>query len=48
MEWPPRSGKMQRYPEVDRAEWFDFATARQKINKGQLPLIDALERMLAE
>jgi len=48
MEWPPRSGRRQSFPEIDRAEWFDLATARQKINKGQVPLIDELERMLAE
>ena len=47
MEWPPRSGKRQSFPEIDRAEWFDLATARTKINKGQLPLIDELERILA-
>jgi predicted NUDIX family NTP pyrophosphohydrolase len=48
MEWPPRSGRRQSFPEIDRAEWFDPATARQKINKGQLPLIEELERMLAD
>src|SRR3982751_5941842 len=32
MEWPPRSGRRQEFPEVDRAEWFDLATARAKIN----------------
>jgi predicted NUDIX family NTP pyrophosphohydrolase len=44
LEWPPRSGKRQAFPEVDRAAWFDLATARGKINAGQAPLIDALER----
>jgi predicted NUDIX family NTP pyrophosphohydrolase len=48
MEWPPRSGRRQSFPEIDRAEWFDPATARQKINKGQVPLIDELERVLAD
>ena len=47
MEWPPRSGRRQSFPEIDRAEWLDPATARQKINKGQLPLIDELERILS-
>jgi predicted NUDIX family NTP pyrophosphohydrolase len=46
VEWPPRSGRQQEFPEVDRAAWFDLATARQKINKGQIPLLDALERLL--
>ncbi len=46
LEWPPRSGKRQSFPEVDRAQWFDLATARGKINAGQAPLLDALERMV--
>jgi predicted NUDIX family NTP pyrophosphohydrolase len=41
-EWPPRSGQTQAFPEVDRAAWFDPATARRKILKGQLPFIDRL------
>jgi predicted NUDIX family NTP pyrophosphohydrolase len=47
LEWPPRSGRQQEFPEVDRAEWFDLATARTKIIPGQLPLLDKLEEMLA-
>jgi predicted NUDIX family NTP pyrophosphohydrolase len=47
LEWPPRSGKHRNFPEVDRAAWFDLATARRKINQGQAPLLDALERMVA-
>ena len=35
MEWPPRSGRRQSFPELDRAEWFDLAEARPKILKGQ-------------
>ncbi|HKF73575.1 MAG TPA: NUDIX domain-containing protein [Stellaceae bacterium] len=46
MEWPPHSGKKQTFPEVDRAGWLDLATARGKITKGQLGLLDQLERML--
>ncbi len=46
LEWPPRSGRMQDFPEIDRAQWFDLATARLKLNRGQLPLLDALERLL--
>jgi predicted NUDIX family NTP pyrophosphohydrolase len=42
LEWPPRSGRRQTFPEVDRAEWFDLATARSKINEGQLPLLERL------
>ena len=47
MEWPPRSGKKQAFPEVDRAEWFDPAAARVKINAAQAGLIDALERLVS-
>jgi len=47
MEWPPKSGRRQEFPEVDRAAWLDLATARVKIIKGQLGLLDQLERLLA-
>jgi predicted NUDIX family NTP pyrophosphohydrolase len=46
LEWPPRSGKKIEVPEVDRAQWFPLDVAREKINPGQLPLLDRLERML--
>ncbi len=46
MEWPPRSGRKVEFPEVDRAAWFDVDEARQKILKGQLPLLDELQRLL--
>lgn len=42
LEWPPRSGKKIMVPEVDRAGWFDPATAKQKINQAQGVLIDRL------
>ena len=45
-EWPPRSGKMQEFPEVDRAEWFHLAAAREKIIPAQVPLLDELEEWL--
>lgn len=48
MEWPPRSGKQQEFPEVDRAEWFGLAEARQKILASQQPLLDELEDLLGE
>lgn len=47
MEWPPRSGAMREFPEIDRAAWFDLPTARRKITKGQLPLLDRLPALLA-
>ncbi len=43
MEWPPRSGHLQSFPEVDRAEWFELSIARQKIISGQRPFLDWLE-----
>jgi predicted NUDIX family NTP pyrophosphohydrolase len=45
MEWPPKSGRMQTFPEVDRAEWFTLPIARTKILDGQLPLLDRLEEL---
>jgi predicted NUDIX family NTP pyrophosphohydrolase len=45
-EWPPRSGKQAEFPEVDRAEWFDLDTAREKLVKAQAAFIDALAREL--
>jgi predicted NUDIX family NTP pyrophosphohydrolase len=42
VEWPPRSGQVGVYPEVDRVAWFDLETARVKLNAGQVPLLDAL------
>ena len=43
IEWPPKSGRQQEFPEVDRACWFDTKTARQKIIKGQVSFIEELE-----
>lgn len=45
MEWPPKSGKLQAFLEVDRAEWFDLEAARSKILSGQIDLIDRLEKV---
>jgi predicted NUDIX family NTP pyrophosphohydrolase len=44
MEWPPKSGRQQEFPEIDKAEWFTLAAAPQKLARGQLPLL----KMLAE
>jgi len=46
MEWPPRSGQQQEFPEVDRAEFFDMETARRKINTAQVALLDELEQIV--
>ena len=42
MEWPPRSGRTQSFPEIDRAEWFDVETARSKLNPAQAEFLDRL------
>jgi predicted NUDIX family NTP pyrophosphohydrolase len=47
MEWPPRSGRRQSYPELDRVDWFGLAEARSKINPAQRALLDRLEQALA-
>ena len=46
IEWPPRSGRTVRFPEIDHAAWFDLPTAREKIVKGQLPLLDRLAALV--
>jgi predicted NUDIX family NTP pyrophosphohydrolase len=46
MEWPPRSGRSQRFPEVDRTAWFDLDEARRRILPGQLPLLNELAERL--
>ncbi|HSS42568.1 MAG TPA: NUDIX domain-containing protein [Solirubrobacterales bacterium] len=48
MEWPPRSGEQQEFPEVDRAEWFDLERAREKILPAQAELLDRLVDLLAK
>jgi predicted NUDIX family NTP pyrophosphohydrolase len=46
IEWPPRSGKLKEFPEIDRAEFFPDAVARQKINSAQVVLLDRLHAAL--
>jgi predicted NUDIX family NTP pyrophosphohydrolase len=47
IEWPPRSGRMVTFPEIDRAEFFSIDQAKAKINAGQLPLLEELVRVLS-
>ncbi|HEY2847669.1 MAG TPA: NUDIX domain-containing protein [Pyrinomonadaceae bacterium] len=47
MEWPPRSGRLAKFPEVDRAEWLGLDAAREKLNHAQTGFIDQLEELLA-
>lgn len=46
LEWPPKSGRLQAFPEVAEARWMDLATARASMLPSQLPLLDALEAKL--
>jgi len=46
LEWPPRSGRLERYPEVAEARWMSLAQAREMMLPSQLPLLDALEEKL--
>ena len=46
MEWPPKSGRMQQFPEVDHAAWFTIDAAGEKILKGQFPLLQQLQRKI--
>jgi predicted NUDIX family NTP pyrophosphohydrolase len=46
MEWPPKSGRVQAFPEVDRAEWFPVAEARNRILEAQADFLDQLVRLL--
>lgn len=47
MEWPPRSGQTQSFPEIDRAEWMLLGRARERLVAGQRPALDRLEELLA-
>ena len=48
LEWPPRSGQVQEFPEVDKAAWWTIDEARTKLHKGQAPLLEALVKVLAD
>lgn len=48
LEWPPRSGRMQSFPEVDRAEWMSADDARPRLVKGQRPALDRLVAQVAD
>ena len=48
MEWPPKSGRQMEFPEIDRAAFFDVATAKRKINPAQEALIEELDGMVKD
>jgi predicted NUDIX family NTP pyrophosphohydrolase len=45
LEWPPRSGQLQEFPEMDRADWFGLDEAKRKIKPAQIPLLEELARV---
>ena len=47
LEWPPHSGVVQTFPEIDRVEWFDLDEARRMLKASQLPFLDRLRAALA-
>lgn len=47
MEWPPRSGRIQAFPEIDRVEWFDLGEARRRLKAAQVPFLDRLSEAIA-
>ena len=46
VEWPPRSGRFRSFPEIDRAEWMAPSRAREALVRGQVPAVEALERLV--
>lgn len=46
IEWPPKSGRKQTFPEIDRAAWFDIENAKMKLNEAQTKLLDSLVKQL--
>ena len=48
MEWPPGSGRIQSFPEVDRAQFFPLDEARRKLKERQVPLLDRLQELLQQ
>ena len=48
MEWPPRSGLLQAFPEIDRVEWFGLDEARRRLKAAQVPFLDRLEQALGD
>ncbi len=48
MEWPPRSGRIQAFPEIDRVEWFDLEEAARRLKAAQVPFLERLKAALAD
>ena len=47
MEWPPRSGRIETFPEIDRVEWFELDEARRKLKAAQVPFLDRLQAAIS-
>jgi predicted NUDIX family NTP pyrophosphohydrolase len=47
MEWPPGSGRVETFPEIDRVEWFSLDRARRKLKAAQVPFLDRLQAAIA-
>ena len=47
LEWPPRSGRVETFPEIDRVEWFSLDRARRKLKAAQVPFLDRLQAAIA-
>ena len=47
LEWPPRSGRIQQFPEIDDARWFPLEISREKVVRGQVAVLDALVALIA-
>ena len=47
VEWPPHSGVVQTFPEIDRVEWFDLDEARRRLKAAQVPFLDRLHAAIA-
>jgi len=48
LEWPPRSGRIEQFPEIDDARWFPLEVSREKVVKGQVAMLDALVALIAD
>jgi len=48
LEWPPRSGRIEQFPEIDDARWFSLEVSREKVVKGQVAMLDALVALIAD
>lgn len=46
LEWPPKSGKMQKFSEIDKGAWVDIPLGKLKLNSGQVPILEELEKLI--